>query len=254
MGGGGEETTTQTSGPTNPMVDSTTTKLLTGLQSQFDKGTAVFDKSLDAGVGAPTQTGLQSSWTAATQPGFGRYMGGAIDSFGRTAAGENFGTNDPGYAALRAKAGDDTLRDINALTTASGRFGSGSHIGTATESLGNVYAGMDYQNYQNDIARQERAAQMMPELFGASMLPGQAQVGIGQMYDAGRQAELLGENDLFRRKNDAGWSTLGQATSILAGNAGAGTQQQSTTTPTAPWWQQALGYVVGNASRAAGSM
>jgi hypothetical protein len=196
----------------------------------------------------------------------------------------------PGYAALRAKAGQDTLRDINALTTASGRFGSGSHIGKATEELGNVYAGMDMQNYENRLGRMlggnqalagigqtamgnmsgataglagvgqnamgnlagatsglagvgqtamsnaAGAAGMIPGLFDATLQPGRTQIQAGQMYDADALARRQAENDLFRRRNDAGWTTLERASGILNGNAGAGGDQ-----PDAPWWQQILG-------------
>lgn len=227
------ETTTGTSGSANPMVDATASRLLTGLQGQMDKGTAVFGKSLDAGMGAPTQTGLQTSWTAATQPAFGNYMSGAIDSFGKAAAGEQYGDNDAYYKDLS----DQTMTDVSGLFTGSGRFGSGSHVGRAVSELGKV----NNANIAADRAWQTQAASMMPGLHAASMLPGQAQVGVGQMYDAGRQAALLGENDLFRRQNDAGKDNLGWASSVLAGTAGAGTQQQSTTSPETPWWQQVLG-------------
>lgn len=241
MGGGGTETQTTTSGPTNPMVDSTTTKLLSGLQGQVDKGTAVFNQSLNPGAGSTTQNSWASMLSAANNPAYSAGVSGATSDFADIAAGNRFGTNDPGYAALRAKAGDDTLRDVNSMFTSSGRFGSGSHVGTATEALGNVNAGMDYQNFQNDQQRQMQAAGMLPGLYAAGMAPAGVQGAVGAEQDANALALRQGENDLFRRQNDTGWSTLGQATSILAGNAGAGTQQQSTTSPTAPWWQQALG-------------
>jgi hypothetical protein len=197
--------------------------------------------------------------------------------------------NAPGYAALRAKAGQDTLRDINALTTASGRFGSGSHIGTATEELGNVYAGMDMQNYENRLSRMlggnqalagigqtamgnlsgaaagmagvgqtamgnlsnataglagvgqsamgnaAGAAGMVPGLFDATLQPGRTMLQGGQLYDADALAGRQAANDLFRRRNDAGWTTLERASGILNGNTGAGGND-----PQRPWWQDAL--------------
>ena len=246
MGGGGTETTTQTSGPTNPAVDATTTKLLTGLQGQFDKGTAVFDKSLNPGAGDTTQRSWASMLTAADNPTYNAGIKGATADFADAAAGNQYGANDPYYKQL----GDDTLRDVNSMFTSSGRFGSGSHVNTAVSALGDV----NNANIAADRAWQSQAAGMLPEMYSAGMAPSGIQAGVGAAQDANSLALRQAENDLFRRQNDAGWSTLGQSTSILAGNAGAGTQQQSTTTPTAPWWQQALGYVIGNASKAAGSM
>lgn len=246
MGGGGTETTTQTSGPTNPMVDSTTTKLLTGLQGQVDKGTAVFNQSLNPGAGLTTQQSWTSMMNAANNPDYNAGVKGATADFADAAAGNQYAANDAYYKQL----GDDTLRDVNSMFTSSGRFGSGSHVNTAVGALGDV----NNANIAADRAWQSQAAGMLPSMYSAGMAPSGIQAGVGAAQDANALAMRQAENDLFRRQNDAGWSTLGQATSILAGNAGAGTQQQSTTTPTAPWWQQALGYVVGNASKAAGSM
>lgn len=210
------ETTEQTTGPTNPMVNQTLGTLLEDLQ---------YTSNQQKGEGTPATLtgGWNSQLTAAQNPAYAAGVGGAMTDFADVAAGKRFGQNDPGYAALRAKAGDDTLRDINALTTASGRFGSGSHIGTATEALGNVYAGMDYQNYQQDIARQQNAAQMLPQIFAAGQAPGSVQAGVGQQMQ------------------QQPWYNLGQASSILAGTSGAGGQTSTTTTPSTPWWQTGIG-------------
>lgn len=246
MGGGGTETTVQKSGPTNPQVDKTTTQLLTQLQGQVGKGTAVYDKTLNPGAGATTQQSWASMLGAANNPAYSAGIKGATADFADAAAGNQYGANDPYYAKL----GDDTLRDVNAMFTKSGRFASGSHVDTAVNALGDV----NNANIAADRQWQSQAAGMLPDMYAAGLAPAGVQSGVGAAQDANALALRQAENDLFRRKNDAGWSTLGQATSILAGNAGAGTQQNSTTTPTAPWWQQALGYVAGNAGKAMGSM
>lgn len=240
MGGGGTETTVQQSGPTNPMVDSTTTKLLTNLQGQVDRGTAVFDKSLNPGAGPTTQNSWSAMLNASNNPDYARGVSGATSDFANIAAGKRFGEADPGYAALRTNVANDTLRDVGSSFLTDGRFGSSVMGEAAGEGLGNALAGLDYQNHQSDIARQERAASMLPGLYSAGMAPSGVQAGVGAAQDANALAMRQAENDLFRRQNDSGWSTLGNASSILAGTAGAGTQQQSTTTPTAPWWQTGL--------------
>lgn len=232
MGGGGTETTTQTSGPTNPAVDATTTKLLTNLQGQVDRGTAVFDQSLNPGAGATTQNSWSSMLNASNNPAYSRGVAGATADFADAAAGNQFGANDAYYKQL----GDDTLRDVNSMFTSSGRFGSGSHVDTAVKALGDV----NNANIGADRAYQMQAAGMLPEMYSAGMAPSGIQAGVGAAQDANALALRQAENDLFRRRNDSGWSTLGNASSILAGTAGAGTQQQSTTTPTAPWWQTGL--------------
>lgn len=171
-------------------------------------------------------------------PAYSSAMNGAISDFGDVAAGNRFGLNDPGYAALRAKVGDDTLTDVNSIFTSSGRFGSGSHVKNATSELGNVYAGMDYQNHQNDIARQQQAAQMMPGLLQGAALPGTMQGAIGAAQDADALATRQGANDLFRRQNDAPWDALSRSSSILSGTAGSGGTE---TSQNIPWWAAAAG-------------
>lgn len=236
--GGTVQTSQSTTAPTNPDVQPTVSKLMKGLQGAYDSGVKVFDQSLYPGVGGTTQQGWQTTLNAANNPAYSQGVGGAIGDFGDVAAGNRFGMNDPGYAQLRAKAGEDTLRDVNAIFTQSGRFGSGSHVNNATESLGNVYAGMDYQNYQNDIARQQAAAGMLPGLYQASLAPGMTQGAVGAAQDADALAARQAENDLFRRKADAPWDALSRGSSILSGSAGAG---GSTTSQEIPWWAAAAG-------------
>lgn len=73
------------------------------------------------------------------------------------ARGEQFGQQAPGYARLREKALDDTLTGVGASFLTNGRYGSSVMGDAAGEAATGVIAGMDYQNYQSDIARQERA-------------------------------------------------------------------------------------------------
>ena len=246
MGGGGTQQTTSTTAPANAQVDPTTTKLLTGLQGQMDKGTAVFDKSLNPGAGQTSQDSWASMLAAGNNPNYSAGVAGATADFADAAAGNQYGANDAYYKQLS----DDTLRDVNAQFTNSGRFASGSHVDTAVNAMGDV----NNANIAADRAWQAQAAGALPGMYSAGMAPSQVQAGVGAAQDANSLAMLQAENDLFRRKNDAGWSTLGQATSILAGNAGASGSTTTNTTPVAPWWQQIGSYVVGNASKAAGMM
>ena len=361
MWGGGTETTTQTSGSTNPMVDHTVTKLLTNLGNQVDQGTAVFNQSLYPGLSNETRAGVGNLWSSATNNAGGlgsaydwakgAVASGGLDSSQRNAmnqtqevgnqfgsiAGElsspsyaerafkdiydtgwgpsltestlmnvaqggAFGTNDPGYARMRQGALDDALTGVGSSFLTDGRFGSSIMGDAAGEAATETLAGLDYANFQNDQQRQmaalsaiegqrqqganNRAAALsasdaarlnqagarmsalgaqggvaqnqfamgqqgfanaagaaasIPSFYSAMQLPAQTQLGIGQLLDADSLAARQADYDLFRRQNDSGWATLGNASSILAGTAGSSGQQQSVTTPTTPWWQSALG-------------
>lgn len=208
-------TSSSTSAPTNPQVTATTNNILGKLDTAINAGSPVFDKSLYTGQGATTQQAQQN----------------ALDVANPVAAGERFGQDDPGFAALRQRAGEDTLKGVNSTFTNSGRFGSGSHVGAATEGLGNVFSELDYNNYQRDLARQQQAI----GTIGA----------VGAAQDADTSAQRQGENDLFQRQEGALFNTLGRGSSILSGTAsGSGnttTNTQTQTQPSTPWWQSAIG-------------
>ena len=207
MGGGDTETSTQTNAPANPEVNPTVSKLMQGLRGTYDAAQV------------ETPPALKSGWNAqlgaAADPTYARGVGGAMTDFADAAAGNQGGANDAAYAKLS----DNTLRDVNAMFTNSGRFGSGSHVETAVNALGDV----NNANIAADRQWQSEAAGMLPSLFAAQQAPGAVQQSVGEQ----------------QRANP--WFNLSNASSILAGTAGAGGSTSTSTTPTAPWWQQALG-------------
>lgn len=195
------------------------------------------------------------------------------------ATGGAFGQAAPGYDRLRSNIIDDTLSGVSSLFTSTGRYGGGSHVGTATESLADSLASLDYQNYQNDIARQERAL---------AAIEGQRQQGLtnrmgalGAQADAAQNAfgmeqqgvaNAMGASAALPGLYDASqapWQTIfgaGQAMDAdqqaklmadyelhqrrnnrvfdhLAQYQGllGGAAQTAEQTEEAPWWQQALG-------------
>lgn len=244
MGGDTNKSTT-TTGSSSQAVTDTTNKLLTGLSSQYDKGTAVNPVNLYSGAGDTTKNAWASMLGAANNPGYSDSINAAIGDFGQVAAGNRFGENAPGYATLRKNALDDALGGVGSAFQNNGRFGSSVMGDAAGTAATNAIAGLDYNNYQNDIARQQSAAQALPGLYNASLAPSSAMGSVGAAQDANTQGLLQGANDLFRRQNDAGWSTLGQASSILGGTAGNAGTTSTTQTPTTPWWQSAIGIGLG---------
>lgn len=236
-------TNTSTTAPTNPQVTATTNNLLTKLDTATNAGVPVFNKSLYSPAGATTQGAWDASLGAAGNPDYANGVKGAIKSFGNTAAGNDFGMNDPGYASLRQNAIDDAIKNVGQGFVTSGRFGGGSYTDQATKSAFGAASGLDYQNYQNDIARQQQAASILPSLYGAAQQPAATQGAVGAAQDANASGILQGANDLFQRQNGAPWDTLARSSSILAGTAGASgnTTTSSETSPATPWWQSLLG-------------
>ena len=225
MGGGGTETTTQKNAPSNPDVDPTLSKLLRGVQSTVDSAPT---------TPAALSQGWASQLSAAGNPDYARGVAGGTSELADIASGKRFGMDDPGYAAMRAGALDDAMTGVASSFLTDGRFGSSVMGDAAGEAATQTLAGLDYANFQNDQQRQMEAISALPTAFAAGQAPGSVQQAVGQS------------------QQQAPWSNLATASSILAGTAGAGGTTGTTTSPTAPWWQQALGYVAGNAGKAMG--
>lgn len=238
---GDTQTTSTSSGPADPAVQKTVSKLAGGISKAYDKGAPpVFNSSLYSPAGATTTAGWKGALDAAANPSYSASIRNTIDSLGRAAGGGDYGTNDPAYATLRAKAGDDALKSINGVFNNSGRLGGGSNVTSAGEGVTNALAGLDVNQLQNDRAFQLSAASALPGAFQSSLLPSSIQGSVGAAQDANQQGILSGAADLQQRKANRQTDWLAKLSSIVNGNAQAGGTTQTTTSPSTPWWQSAL--------------
>lgn len=88
--------------------------------------------------------------------------------------------------------------------------------------------GMGQQGTANRFAASDRAS----GLYDSLLDPARTRLGVGQTLDANSQAELLAQNDLFRRKSDGDYSNLARILGLFTGmNGMPGTQKET------PWWQ-----------------
>lgn len=220
MGGGGTETTTSTNAPSNPDVNPTLSKILKGVSGTIDSNPT---------TNANMTGGWASQLASAGNPDYMRGINGATGELADIASGQRFGMNDPGYAALRQGAIDDTLTNINSSFLTDGRFGSSVMGDAAGRGVSSTIAGLDYGNFQNDQQRQFQAISALPSVFAAGQAPGSVQTSVGQ------------------QQQQAPWANLQTGSSILAGTAGTGGSTSSTTSPTTPWWQTAAGLGIAGA-------
>lgn len=213
--GGTTNTSTSSTAPASKAVRGTVDKLAKGIGDAYSPGASLY-----TAPGATTTGGQAASLAAANNPLFSGAVNGALGSFGNIAAGNAYGTDDPGYAALRAKVANDTLTGVNSSFNNSGLFGSDSNQRAAGEGLGNALAGLDYSNFQNDQQRQAQAAGLLPGLFSAGQLPSSVQQSVGASQDAAAAAEKAGPTDF-----------LAKLTAIANGNAAAGGTNTVNTSP-----------------------
>jgi len=260
-----QTTSTNTSQSASPAVQNTVDLMANKIGEASGWDYPVFNKSLYPGMSDLTRSGIgrltgavdNQDYKRGVQGGIG-YAGQLADGTGPSltesslmgvAQGNHFGQNAPGYERLRSRAMDDASTSINQTFGNSGRFGSGGHVESLGEGLFNASAGLDYQNYQNDIARQERALagiegtrqqgvnnafmgqQMLPGLMSASALPQQMMIQAGGLLDADAAAKLQGEQDLFMRQKTAPYTKLGTLSSTLAGTAPFGGTTSTSTQP-----------------------
>ena len=309
---GGSSTT-----PNSPLVRKTSDTLLRGLMDTYKGGVDTYNKPLYTGPSSNTQHAWNYGSAVANNlvntGGFGMGQQDAMSSLGGIGAGfgqiaDNNGLTDAQSSAMTGNAGlgakyaglgtaydpnsaayktlrqgivDDTLSNLGSQFTASGRFGGGSYVDTASQGLGDALAGLDYTNMQNNINNQYRSLDAQRGIFGDQFgmgqtgvgntlagLSGQAGVagqqfgmgqtalqnrndavdrltGIGSAIDASQLASRMADYDLFTRKQDADWEALARASSILGGTAGAA---GSTTTNNVPFWAALLGGAATGAS------
>jgi hypothetical protein len=229
--GDDKETTTSTSGPTNPAVNNTLTNLLGSLGGVAAKGVPTFDKSLYPGAGDTTRASWASMLQAGNDPTYSDGIRGATADFARAASGGDYSANDAYYKDLS----DQTMTDVSGLFTGNGRFGSGSHVGRATQELGKI----NNANIAADRQWQAQAAGMLPSLYQAGLAPAGVQASVGAAQDADALARRQAEFDLHERQYGADWTNLGKAASIFGQLAGTGGQTMTTSSPATPWWMNA---------------
>ncbi|SDG34500.1 hypothetical protein [Pelagibacterium luteolum] len=177
-------------------MSATTQAGLSGLESAATRNAGMFDQGIgytrgllsDGGLAGGQQGNIDTVNNVAGQ--FGSMATGAMspslteEQLMAVARGQQFGTDAPGYSAMRGQLTDDVLSGVGSQFTSSGRFGGGSHINQATDRLTSSLGALDYTNYQNDIARQERAL---------AAIEGQRQQGFTNRFNAlGAQAGAAG--------------------------------------------------------------
>jgi hypothetical protein len=212
-----DQTTTQTSQSASPAVQATVDKLATGLGNEYAPG-----KSLYQAPSSATQQGIQGLLDTAGNQTYGAGVSGALDLTSDVAAGNRFGENDAYYKTLM----NDAIEGANKPFLSSGTYGSDKHRQAVATGLARVQG----EQFNSDVARQERAQANLPGLLNASSLPSQMRLTGGGLLDADAAAKAAAPTDY-----------LAKHSSILAGNAGTAGTTTTKTEPMTPWWQSAAG-------------
>jgi hypothetical protein len=232
MGGG--TTTTQTSGLSNPAMNTAATTIGNQLNTQLKAGVTPYTQSMVPGLSGQTQAGMGG---LANNPNNSIFSGGVGTALGQQS---DIATGNLADDPYRNRIINDVSTNTSAVMQGSGRFGSGSHENALNDNVAGALAPYDY-------GRQQQAIQNMGSLYSMSQAPASAQLQAGQIQDAWNAASAEDKARIFDATNNAGWNTLQRGASIFSGTAPvSGTTQ--TNTQQVPWWQSALGVGAGLAS------
>lgn len=245
MGGGGTQKTTSSTTSNSPAVSALTDKLANGVSGLVTQGSQVYNQPLYTGLSGTTTAGVNALAAAGNNPAYSQNLANTMNEFGAIASGQRFGQDAPGYANLRQGVIDDTLSATNSAFNASGRFAGGANVNAANRGVGQAVSALDYQNYQNDINRQQQAASALPGLYSASLAPAQTQLAAGSILDSDALARRQADAQLFDAQQNRSWNDYARASSILNGTAQAAGSTTTNTQPKPNWLQGLLGVGLG---------
>lgn len=280
-------TSTSTTGSSNPMVTDTVNQLLSGLQASFAQGPTIFTESLYPGVSQTTKDswamGKDSANNATYTQGIDNamsYTAGMADGSGPSlteqtlmgvAKGDYLNSIDPNYQATTDRTANQMAADINAAMGGSGRYGSNMHVANLADEIGAYRTDQAWQNMQRQEDRQMEALSaieglrqqdvnnsfaaqgQLSNLYSAAQLPAAVLGSIGASEDADMLATRQGWYDQHERIYGGYNDWLAELSGILTGGAQSSGTTTTTTEPTTPWYEQVIGYVLGNAGKAASS-
>lgn len=227
--GGDTETTTQTTGFTDPNLKALLSKLSKGIGSTYMPGGSTY-----TAPGANTTGGWADTVAAASNPDFASGIEGAMGSYARRASGAEIGADNPAYAAVRDRIANDVTTRTNAAFNNSGIFGSDQNVESLGRGLGDALGTFDYQNLQDDYSRQAQGADMLTKLLSGATLPGSIKAGVGAAQDADAAAKANG-----------GLNYQSQFAQLFGQLAGSAPQTATSTQPSTPWWQSAIALGLG---------
>jgi len=215
----GSDTQTTSTGINNAALNKTLTKVATGLGDLYKPGGTSYTAPSSTTTGA-----WDSSLNAAGNPAYSGGIAGALESYGKRAAGSELGINDPLYAAQRARLTDDVMTNVNNAFNNSGLFGSDNNREAAGRGLAEALGGLDLAQRTESYGRQAEAANLLPQLFAGAQAPSSIAASVGASKDADAAAKANGQIDYLSR-------IIG----TLNGASGAAGTSTTTTTQQDPW-------------------
>lgn len=169
-----------------------------------------------AGLGGQTTGALNGLYGAATANAGGI---NAANSANAALIGADPNAANPYFEANLQKTLQDAGTGVNAALGANGRYGSSVHVNQLGETLGGISNQARQGQYQYQQGRIDNAVNQAGSLYQNTLQPYQTQLGVGQAFDADRQAAITARDQLFQNNNNAAYNRLVDYQKLANGTA-----------------------------------
>lgn len=197
----------------------TTNNALADILKASGQNTGYFNNAIDYAGGLVKDGGLTDDMSS-----FMDRTSGVASAFGKLA---NTDTQKAAFERDLTRTLGDATTGIGSAIGSMGRYGSGMHVAELGDTLGGISdkarlgerdagfnrtatalngqlgaLGSAFGMGQTGVSNAMTAGNNLGSLYQQQLLPGQTQLGVGQLQDADKQAKLLANYDLFNRNQN----------------------------------------------------
>lgn len=187
-------------------------------QNMFDAGGMTADqRNALGGLRGAASTITNSTNNLLGQGGLSDQQKSASDYFQNQMTTQ---ANNPAYQQMRDQLAADTTDSVTGQYAAAGRYGSGANQKALASGLSNTLGGLDYQQYQNNLANQNNSASQLAGIgqnaVGNVQNLGQTQIGAQNAVMAGAQQGVNNQANLNSQIQGNNSNVLGANNQALA--------------------------------------
>ena len=162
------------------------------------------------------------------------------DYYESVLSGDKMSPDNPHLKNLQNSVLSSVMPSVNSTFSRSGMTGSSAHQGVLTRSITDGMAQPLFNLHENERQRQERAAGVLPQLYGQNAA---AQIQAGSAYDQDRQNQINADRQAWEDERLAPIrGTMDVLPSLIGlGNVGGTSSGTTTQTQQQSPWQTAAG-------------
>lgn len=228
------------------------------MRNQANAGVVGLPQAQQQALGVINKGGVDSALTGQ----YGDLRGNVADY----ASGNMIGANNANLMKSLESSADKMAQSVNESAAGMGRYGSATHQGALSDSIGQMYSNALANQYNQDVDAMMQANNLSGSILGQQIgsemqgdsLAMQAGQGLGALYETGlapastlgqigsaveeqNRMELQDTLDKESANKNASMNYANWLNSIGAGAGQFGTTTQTAQQPSQPWWQTTAG-------------